>query len=345
MLACVWLEAPPPGTAPGALERLLRALATWSPVLEPEDTPGFRGAYMDARGLELQRFLRGLRRQVSQPEPADVWPAGEDDPTGAAIEPLHLRTGLAKNRLVAKLVALAAPPGRWRLVEPAATRAFLEPLLVGLLPLSEESQERLSLLGIRTIGRLLRLPRAALGGQVGPDALAAARALEAEGELLRPWRGDAWLAGEAEVDGPLETRAQLRLALEPLLARLVDELRERRAGAQTVRVRAAGRDRRWRERCVYLPERTAELDGLLAAAEQLAEALAGEIVTPETDLLGPERLEVALGDLGRLASRQPGLFEAQHRRALAAPALAELRARFGSRVQVGAGMAGHAPLR
>lgn len=241
------------------------------------------------------------------------------------------------NRLVARLAAWAAGPGEWLVVERDATRAFLEPLPVGLLPLCEESLERLELLGIRRVGQLLRLPRAALGGQVGPDALAVARALEVEGELLRAWRDEAWLVREVDLDGPLETRAQLAGALGPLAEALAATLRERGHGARTVRLRAAGSPQAgWRERQVHFAERSAEAARLLEAAERLAVELARADPPQADDGVegrAPERLELGLGDLGPLGSRQPGLFEAQQRRLLAKPALAELRARFGERVR------------
>ena len=356
MIAYVWLEsASCLGRAQAGLEAALKVLASFSPIVEPD--PDGAGVYLDVRGLERlfgppEALAAAISSKLAQDLPL---PRGEGWDEG--ILP-GTRVGIAVNRLTARLAARLAPAAGWRVVAPGTMRDFLEPLPIGLLPLSEESLERLELLGVRTIGQLLRLPRAALGGQVGLDALALARALEVEDELLRAWRDDEWLILEADLDEPIETREQLVAALVPLAERLAEALRESYLGAQVVRLRLAGRGAVCQERQMRLLERTAQAARLLEylipgpgsrlsgrnslSPEKRVEVRAFDLGlgTPDSELdIGPERLELAVGALGPLGlSRrgQPGLFDSPQasRRALVEPALAELRGR-GLRLRTG----------
>src|SRR5215216_887923 len=185
-----------------AFAALLAALSGCSPIVQA-DRAGW-GAELDAGGLEL---LFGPDRALASELVRRAARAG-----------LRARVGLGPNRLVARLAAGLAAPGTSIVVAPSEARVFLDPLPIDRLPLTEESCERLELLGVHSLGRLLRLPRTALARQVGPDALDLVRAADAEGEWLVPHRPPEWLAAETEVDGALETRQQLQWLLAPMAA-------------------------------------------------------------------------------------------------------------------------------
>ena len=116
---------------------------------------------------------------------------------------------LRPNRLVARLAAGLATPGALVVVEPSQARSFLAALSIEHLPLSEESRERLELLGVRRFGQLLICRGPSWRGRFGPDALALVQAAEADDEQLAAYRPVEWLSAEVLVDGSLETRAQL----------------------------------------------------------------------------------------------------------------------------------------
>jgi protein ImuB len=199
------------------------------------------------------------------------------------------------------------------------------------LPLSAESRERLELLGVRTFGQLLKLPRAGLARQVGSDALALVRAAEADGELLAAYRPTEWLLAEVELDGPLETREQLARLLEPLVGRLVGELRERYLGAGAVRLRFFPAREEGPGEVAHLLEPTGSPAAILETGLRLASQVARQ---EEAGARVPEWVELALGELGPLIGRQEGLFEGQsQRRRQAAQAVEELAGRFRDRLR------------
>jgi nucleotidyltransferase/DNA polymerase involved in DNA repair len=332
-----------------AFAALVAALRGCSPIVRAE-RPAW-GVDLDASGLEL----------LFGPDPVLAVELGRR----AARAGLRVRVGLGVNRLVAKLAASVAAPGQPVVVAPSETGAFLAPLPLAHLPLSDESRERLELLGVRSFGRLLALPRAGLARQVGPDALALVRAAAAEGELLAPDRTESWLSAEAEPDWPIETRQQLEQLVRPLVERLAAQLRWRYLGARLVRLRLTWRSGERTERLLHLPTATQSVETLVEALVELAirqesaaRPLAPELARqrsgwqprppdagrPRSDFREPEAdpwlaaqpaaLRVALGALEPLRGRQVGLFEGQRsRRAQAARAVQELADKFRGQLQ------------
>jgi DNA polymerase-4 len=279
-----------------------------------------------------------------------------------AASGLRVRVGLGPNRLVARLAAGRAGPGGFIVVAPSEARVFLEPLPLEALDgeVGEESLERLELLGVRTLGQLLYLPRAELARQVGPDALALVQAAEEAGvtpvgQIYQPAE---WLVAEADLEAPLETIEQFVQIVRPLAEGLVDQLRARHLGARLVRLRLGweGRGdaetrRRGETRMAQLAAPTGSAGAIVEAAVRLA--LTGrppgpiQGVDPRKNILTllsspmemeqpPDWLELALGELGPLRGRQSGLFEGRsglERRAQAARAVVELARRFEGRLQ------------
>lgn len=87
------------------------------------------------------------------------------------IAQMPARVGVAGSRFAAWLAAKSSESGIG--VVEQADRAFLSPFPVAELPLSEEILRRLTLLGIRTIGKFARLPATSIAEQFGPEALQA----------------------------------------------------------------------------------------------------------------------------------------------------------------------------
>jgi len=102
----------------------------------------------------------------------------------AGIGPAGARLGIGPTRTVAELAARHREGGRILRAEEAAS--FLVPLPLDLLEPRSELADRLSRWGVRTLGKLARLPRASLGARLGEAGVKLAR--RANGEDLSPFR-------------------------------------------------------------------------------------------------------------------------------------------------------------
>jgi DNA polymerase-4 len=146
------------------------------------------------------------------------------------------RLGLAPGPFSAQLAAARARPGRLIRVEDA--RAFLSPLSSHELPLDSEQQERLDLLGLRTLGAVAAIgPRELESqlGRAGRHAVLLARGLEPD--QLNPWRPPMFTSAHRQFEPPVEDREALLFVARALCDDLAGELGLRGAGAKHVRVR------------------------------------------------------------------------------------------------------------
>ena len=141
----------------------------------------------------------------------------------SGIGPASARLGIGPTRTVAELAARHREGGRILRGDQAAS--FLVPLPLDLLEPAGELADRLSRWGVRTLGKLARLPLEALGARLGEAGVRLAR--RANGEDLSPFRvhppelrfeeaaDSEWAIGDLE---PLAFF--LRGALDRLLRRL-----------------------------------------------------------------------------------------------------------------------------
>lgn len=91
-------------------------------------------------------------------------------PVLSKVEGLDVQVGLGGSKFVAEQAARAARPGEVCVVPPEGEQAFLSPLDISALPLDPEMERRLRLLGVRTLGALVNLPRLAVIRQFGSHA-------------------------------------------------------------------------------------------------------------------------------------------------------------------------------
>lgn len=88
----------------------------------------------------------------------------------AVVGPVwDVRAGAAERRFAALAAASVARPGQVLIVSDQATRAFLAPLPLTLLPLERARYAELESLGVRTIGELAGLPGASVSDRLGAD--------------------------------------------------------------------------------------------------------------------------------------------------------------------------------
>ena len=231
------LVAPDPAGVADEWERLVGALEGIGAAVEP-GRPGL--AWFEERGLRnlhgghLEGVVGAARRALATP----------------------VRVGAAPSRFAALAAAGAARARRAEVAPagPAALRAYLAPLPVRLLELREETAALpapLERFGIRTLGELAALPRAAVADRFGEPGVLARRLACGLDSPLRPRSATERLEERLELpesaSGPQLERA-LGLLIDRLLARRERRGRTLRAAVLSARLVEGGT---WRTRVTF----------------------------------------------------------------------------------------------
>jgi protein ImuB len=221
----------------GALEAIGAAVEPARPGLAYFESDGLRGIHGS-----LSATIAAATRALSHPARGAAW---------------RVRIGAGPTRFCALAAALAVRSRRPLVIEgPPATdaRRWLAGRPVELLGFRKDTAtliEPLSRLGVRTLGELVRLGRAALSDRFGaPGALAHELAL-GEDSALRPRRVEEHLQESMEV-GDASSGEALKRVLGVLVGRLLARPERRgrtlRAATLSARLLAGGG---WRERVVF----------------------------------------------------------------------------------------------
>ena len=149
---------------------------------------------------------------------------------------LQPRFTLAPTALAA--LAAARAGARCFITDPRQLPARLKPLPLEVLRWPEEENARLAAMGVRTLGELMRLPRAGFAKRFGPTQLAdldrlLGRRAEPRRRLARRER----YRGELDLDHEIEDHERILQALAPLLAELEGFLRARQRGITALQCR------------------------------------------------------------------------------------------------------------
>src|SRR5579885_2184187 len=156
-------------------ERMLAALEAVSPLVEGAE-PGCAYVGLDGlagrTGAEAQLAGQDGCALPVAPSFAPIFVnegAAAGALAGAVAAALGLRpqVGVAEGRFAALAAALAGGDAT-TILEAHEVAAFLAPLPVHLLPFDEPVMRRLYWLGLRRVGEIAALPRAALAAQFGP---------------------------------------------------------------------------------------------------------------------------------------------------------------------------------
>src|SRR5919108_1260714 len=200
-----------PAAVEAEWELILWRLEEAGLAVEPTE-PGC--AYFETRGIE--RLAGGVRAAVQRAL----------DAVGSVWEP---RVGVAARRFAALAAASVAPAGRALVVDDEETELFLAPLPLHLLPLGPERREELSELGVKRLGELARLPKAAVADRLGVEGADAWRLAQGEGDgRVVPRKPPAEIGESLEFPEPVANELTLARALAALLDRLLT--REERGG-------------------------------------------------------------------------------------------------------------------
>jgi protein ImuB len=169
------------------------------------------------------------------PGPGEARLAGRLAAAAAAVG-LPARVALADTRAAARLLARARP-GPPTLAPPGRAAAWLAPLPVAVLAPPPDLALTLERWGIRTLGELARLPRAALLARLGPagTGLQAAARGEDRAPFVPHVPPETWVEACA-LDWEVAALAGLAFVLHRLLERLGARLAVRDLGATALRL-------------------------------------------------------------------------------------------------------------
>jgi protein ImuB len=232
---------------------------------------------------------------------------------------------LAPTALAALVAARAG--ARCFITDPAVLPARLKPLPISVLRWPGEDNTRLAAMGVRTLGELLRLPRAGFARRFGPARLADLdRLLGRRADPRRRVTRRERYKGRVDLDHEIEDHERILQVLRPLLDELERFLRERQRGITALQCRF----HHYRAAPTLLALRLAAPE---AGAERLLSLLRERLAT----LVLPEpvrRCELRSGVLSeRPLASKPLWSSGEHGHAATGemPALVEhLRARLGN---------------
>jgi protein ImuB len=252
-----------PDAAAEAFERTLERLEGAGFAVEPIDGDG---AAFDARGtLRLHGGLDGVMRRVRA-----ALPVGADG-----------RVGAGPTLFAALQAAREAAPGRPLILSEEEVAGFLSPLSAARLPLTPELVAALHDLGLRTMGQVAALPRAAALERLGFPGLAAWRLARGEpGRLPRPRTPPQPLRAAIAFAEPVGSLPALEAAARLLLGEVAGAARGRGAALRTLTLRARLADGGSWVRELTLREATADPERLAVSALPRL----GEIAAPVSEL-------------------------------------------------------------
>jgi nucleotidyltransferase/DNA polymerase involved in DNA repair len=286
-------------------ERMMTALETFSPNIEPE---GLDRCYVDLTGL--QRHYPSLEAAI--------------DRLLSLVPPLlRPRAGVAPGKFTASVAARGAKAGQAIIVPEDDVLAFLRDIPVSWLPIDFTVAQRMERLSLRTLGDLSALPVSAVQARFGKQGREVwALASGHDDPVVHPRRRPETITEHLTLPAPSSSREMLIIGVRQLVQRAFDRSRLQRRYARQVRLQVLIEGRRsWeREMTFREPE----------GRDRIVEILTHRL--QDLELPGPaERLILSLIDLVPEPSRQellPGL--RSRRMPNIASAARQLKRRYGT---------------
>jgi protein ImuB len=200
------------------MQRLAGIAATFTPQVSIEAPDGL---LLEIKAsIRLFGGLRQLCRQLRETCLADAVF------TGSGIQP---RFTLAPTALAA--LAAARAGARCFITDPHQLPARLKPLPLTVLRWPEETNTRLLGMGVRTLGELMRLPRAGFAKRFGATQLADLdRLLGRRADPRRRLKRRERYVGRVDLDHEIDDHEHILRTLRPLLDELEQYLRTRQRG-------------------------------------------------------------------------------------------------------------------
>ncbi|MCC2668220.1 MAG: DNA-directed polymerase [Armatimonadetes bacterium] len=288
-------------------ETLLTALDALTPLIEIQPPEVF---YLDLSGL--------VGMDAEHPEQV------ADAVREVIPERFSPHVGVASGKFTAWVAASLASPVRPLGVTDAAREIFLKEAPSSLLPVEPEMARRLHLMGLRTLGKIARLPRSALLAQFGwPGERAHRLACGEDREPLTPHAPPPVIRESMVFPMPAPTTAHFNLALAQLLERVCRRPERRNRAVRQLRLEAVMEGGEVWERTVTLRQPSEQWDQIFAELRRRLESArpAGALT----------ELTLELTALTTYVDTQRKLFpdEKQRRQDRLAYELGQLRERMG----------------
>jgi protein ImuB len=235
---------------------------------------------------------------------------------------LSVQVATAPTTLAALWLARAGQPAC--VEDPGLLAGALATVPIACTAWDAERLQTLRSMGLTRIGELLRLPRSGLARRLGPAAVVDLDvALARQAAPRRAFVPRRRFRGRCDFETEIESVAYLQKALEPLLDRCAQFLRERQAGVQVLELKL-------RHRALPVTRVSVGLAGITGERRRLSDVLDEKL--KRLELPAPVRaMELASGSLLPLSTNC-----AAGRTADTAPQLVErLRARLGEQAVYG----------
>jgi len=298
----------------------------------------FDGRYYTARYEEVLRLLDRLSPEI-EVLPLEVFyvdlsgmPPSTTDPAvvlQAVREILprafSVRVGLATGKFTARVAAHSASEVRPIAIPDDEREMFLKEAPSSLLPGALETARRRDLLGLRTLGRIARLPRSSMLAQFGREGERAHRlACGDDREPLRPYQPPAVIRESYEFEDAAPTFTLFELALESILRRACLRPERQGRGIRQVHLEAVMESGEIWERTITLRRPSERLELIFDELKRRLE--------PVRPVGAITELSVELTAFASRVEAQWLLFpdERRHRRERLAYELEQLRERGGS---------------
>jgi nucleotidyltransferase/DNA polymerase involved in DNA repair len=185
-----------------AFEHVVNVLEKFSPIVDVKEAGC---AYIDISGIRDEAgFCRDILRNISV----------ETGLSGCL--------GVSSGKFFSYVAAFTSKPEMTVIVESGHEEDFVAPFSTDFLPCSDESKERLRLLGIHFIGELTNFPREALAAQFGSDGfLMYDLAHGVDGSPLIPRAKQEVIADSITLDYPALSFIEILRACEITLSKLL----------------------------------------------------------------------------------------------------------------------------
>jgi nucleotidyltransferase/DNA polymerase involved in DNA repair len=306
------LLPPDPAAYGRASDMLLDAVEDAEPLVEPGELGSAFAALdpnadLDAEQAAAARLLRAVR----------------------SASGLDASIGSGEGKFIAWTAAAVSAPGETAVVPAGREQAFVAPLSTAFLPVSYETQRRLGLYALQTIGEVAALELGALQAQFGREGRRLwelARGIDHTPFVPRARTEP--VSGSIAMPAATVHTGALLIAAQQLVVRLLRRPAMRYRLVRQLRLRLVLLDGGSWERTLTLREPLGDAEALLYVLKKLLEPL---------QLAGPveEMTLEFIGLTGETGKQRSLLFAEQARRhAQLVAALRQLKARFGGEPQV-----------
>ena len=295
-----------------AFDALLDALEDAEPAIEPGDD-GVAFAAIDPNADEAGEWRAATRLVTAVRDSAGV--------TACA--------GIGEGKFIAWCAATVSAPGEAAIVPAGAEQAFVAPLAASFLPVTYETQRKLALYGLRTIGDIARLPASAVQAQFkyeGARLHGLAHGIDRTPFVPRARREP--VGATLTMPAPTVNSGALMIASRQLAWRLLRTPVMRYRQVRQLRLRLALLDGGSWERTLTFRDPLGDEESIIFVMKKLIEPL--QLAAPVEEMA----LEF-VGLTGETGKQRSLLFAEQaRRRAQLFAALGQLKQRFGGESQV-----------